>query len=93
MQYVFTCALFASGRLLVLHKQLKGANKKICSGNVDSDGVVLVIPNVQQLGEDKQWGGQKSLPIVGTKSNCFALFIHSQGAIKHPLSLAMQNNG
>ena len=63
------------------------AIKKISSHTVDTDIVVLVIHVVQQLGVNEMWGWQKSLAIVDMKSNCLAiLFIHSQGAMKHPLS-------
>ena len=36
---------------------------------------------------------QKSPAIVGVKSNRLAFFIHSQGAIKHPFSLVVENGG
>ena len=41
---------------------------------------LLVIPVVQQLGVDELRGWQKSLAIVGMKSNCLVL-----SAIKYPL--------
>ena len=53
--------------------------KKISSHTVDTDVVALVIPVVQQLGVDELRGWQKSLAIVGMKSNCLVLC-----AIKHP---------
>ena len=37
-------------------------------------------------------GLAKSLAIVCVKSN-LAFFIHSQGAIKHPFSLVVENGG
>ena len=53
----------------------KRANEKISSHTVDTGLVVLVIPiMVQQLGVDDLWGWQKSLAIVGMKSNCVAFF-------------------
>ena len=67
---------------------LTSVNKKISSCAVDTDVVVLVISVVQQLRVAKQHmsGWQKSLASLGMESNCLAFFIHSQGAIKHPLS-------
>ena len=39
-------------------------------------------------------GLQKLPAMVGVKSNCLAFFIiHSQGAIKHPFSLIVENGG
>ena len=52
----------------------KRPSKKISSCDVDTDVVVLVIPVVQQLGEDELRGWQKSPAIVGLKSNCLAFF-------------------
>ena len=71
----------------------KKPNKKISSCAVDTDVVVLVIPVVQQLRVDGLRVWQKSPAIVGVKSNCLAFFIHSQGAIKHPFSLVVENGG
>ena len=71
----------------------KRPNKKISSCAVDTDKVVLVIPVVQQLRVDELWRWQKSPAIVGEKSNCLAFFIHSQGAIKDPFSLVVENGG
>ena len=51
---------------------LKG--KKISSRTVGTDLVVLVIPVEQQLQVDELWGWQKSLVIIGMKSNCFAFY-------------------
>ena len=56
------------------------------------DVVFLVIPVVQRLSVDELWGWQKSPAIVGVKSNCLAFFNHSQGAIKHPYSLDVEND-
>ena len=68
-------------------------NKKISSCAVDTIVIVLVIPVVQQLRVDELPGWQKSPAIVGVKSNCLAFFIHSQGAIKDPCSLVVENGG
>ena len=81
--------------LLMLRKQLKCLNRKMSSRTVDTDVEVLVIPVVQQLGVDELWGWQKSLAIYRwyeIKLSCFFL-IHSQGAIKHPLSLVLEDGG
>ena len=71
----------------------KRPNKQISSCTVDTDVVVLVIPVVQQWCVDELQGWQKSPVIVGVISNCLVFFIHSQGAIKHILSLIMENSG
>ena len=71
----------------------KRDNKKISSLTVGTDVVVLVITVVQQLLVGELWGWQNLLAIVGMKSNCLAFFIHSEGAIKHLLSLVVENGG
>ena len=71
---------------------MEAANKKISSCAVDTDDVVLFIHVVQQLWVDELRGWQKLPAIVGVKSNCFALFIYSQDAIKHPFSLVVKND-
>ena len=38
-------------------------------------------------------GLAKSLANIGMKSNCLAFFILLHGAIKHPLSLFVENGG
>ena len=60
----------------------KRDNKKISSHTVGTDVVALVIPVVQQLRVDELWGWQKSLAIVGMKSNCLALFYSLTGCNK-----------
>ena len=72
----------------------KRANKKISSRTAGTDVIVLVIHVVQQLRVDElcvlakiavhRW--------YEIKLNCFNFF-HSQGAIKHLLSLVMENGG
>ena len=52
----------------------KMTNKKISSHTVGTDIVVLAIHVVQQLRVDELWGWQKSLAIVGMKSNCLVFF-------------------
>ena len=74
-------------------KAAKRPNKKISSCAVHTAIVVLVINVVQQLRVDELWGWRKSAGIVGVKTNCLAFFIHSQGAIKHPSSLVVENGG
>ena len=61
---------------------VKRPNMKISSCTVDTDVVVLVM-----------WGWLKLAAIVGVKSTCLASCIHSQGAIKHPFSLVVENGG
>ena len=78
-----------------LHEEAaKRPNKKISSCAVHTDVVVLVIPVGQLLRVDELWGWQKSPAIIGVKYNCLsAFFIRSQGAIKHPFSLVVENGG
>ena len=93
-RYVFTCAFLreeADTRMFA-HTQeaAKRANKKISSRTVGTDVGVLVVPVVVQPRVDELWRWQKSLAMVGMKSNFLACFIHSQGAIKHLLSLVVE---
>ena len=77
-----------------LHEEAaKRPNKKISICAVDADVVVLVISVGQQLRVDELWGWQKSQAIIGVKYNCVSAFFHSQGAIKHPFSLVVENGG
>ena len=68
---------------------------KISSCTVGTDVVVLVLHVVQQVLVYELWCWQKSIAVVGMKSNClvFFYFIHSQGAIKHLLALVVENGG
>ena len=70
----------------------KMPNKKIKSCAVDTVVVFLVIPVVQQL---LVYVLRVSANIAGYRwceiiLSCF--FIHSQGAIKHPFSLVVEND-
>ena len=57
----------------------KMTNKKLSSHTVGTDIVVLAIHVVQQLRVDELWGWQKSLAIVGMKSNCLVFFYSLTG--------------
>ena len=67
----------------MLRKQLR-ANKKISSRTVGTDVVVLVIDVDELCVGNNRW--------YEIKLSCF-YFIHSQGAIKHLLSLVVENGG